>query len=211
VKNVGTILAALVLAAVLVLYMCTFQVRFTEVAIRKTWGSPAKEAITEPGLYFKWPAPVQNVVKYDQRVRMLEDRTEETRTVDGKNLVLTTFTLWKITDPSTFHTNFPGGEEDGQRKLRTTIVTQKHAVVGRRTFDEFVSTDPKQRKLRDIETEIRSAVASDVEGSSGYGGRVWHQEAGTATVGHQRDLQQHESPRAGKGSTLHRRRRCPGQ
>ena len=166
-KNIGTIAAALFLAAVLVLYMCTFQVRFTEVAIRKTWGSPAKEAIAKPGLYFKWPAPIQNVVKYDQRIRMLEDRTEETRTVDGKNLVLSTFTMWKITDPSKFHTNFPGGWEDGERKLRTTIVTQKHAVVGRRSFDEFVSTEASQRKLADIEKEIEDAVASDAEDEYG--------------------------------------------
>ena len=172
-KNIGTIVAALFLTAVLVLYMCTFQVRFTEVAIRKTWGSPAKVAITEPGLYFKWPAPVQNVVKYDKRIRMLEDRTEETRTVDGKNLVLSTFTLWRITDPSKFHTNFPGGDEEGERKLRTTIVTQKHAVVGRRAFDEFVSTQPEQRKLREIEMEIKEAVADDVEGlDDGYGVQI---------------------------------------
>ena len=161
-KNLGTIAAAVVLAVVLALYMCTFQVRFTEVAIKKTWGKPAKEAITEPGLYFKWPTPIQTVVRYDQRIRMMEDRTEETRTVDGKNLVLSTFTLWRISDPSRFHTNFPTGVEDGERKLRTTVITHKHAVIGQRGFDEFVSTDPAKRKLREIESAIQTAVAKDV-------------------------------------------------
>jgi len=167
VKNIGTIVAAAFLAIVLILYMCTFQVRFTEVAIRKTWGNPAKEAITKPGLYFKWPAPIQNVVEYDKRIRTLEDKTEETRTRDGKNLLLTTFTLWRITDPSKFHTNFPGGELDGERKLRTTIVTQRQAIVGNHTFDELVTTDPSRRKLREIEQEIEAAVAKDA--SEEYG------------------------------------------
>ena len=108
-KNAGTWLAAAFLAVVLVLYMCTFQVRFTEVAIRKTWGNPAKEAITEPGLKFKWPRPIQSVVIFDKRIHFLEHRTEETRTVDGKNLQLTTYTLWTITDPLTSHTQLPGG------------------------------------------------------------------------------------------------------
>lgn len=160
-KNVGTIVAAAFLALVLLLYMCTFQVRFTEVAIKKTWGSPDKNAITEPGLKFKWPRPIQSVVTYDKRIRILEDRTEETRTIDGKNLLLTTFTLWKISDPAKFHTNFPGGEEDGEKKLRTTVVTHKHAVTGRHEFGEFVSTDPAKRKIREIESEIRDAVAHD--------------------------------------------------
>ncbi len=162
-KNIGTIAAAAFLAIVLLLYMCTFEVRYTETAIRKTWGKPAAAAITEPGIQFKWPAPIQSIVKYDQRIRILEDRTEETRTVDGKNVVVTTFTLWKIKDPSKFLTNFPGGEEDGERKLRTTVITHKQAVIGRRSFDEFVSTDPQKRKLRDIELDIQQAVARDVE------------------------------------------------
>lgn len=166
-KNLGTMFAAVFLAVVLALYMCTFQVRFTEVAIKKTWGKPAKEAITEPGLYFKWPAPIQTVVSYDQRIRMMEDRTEETRTVDGKNLVLSTFTLWRISNPSLFHTNFPAGVEEGERKLRTTVVAQKHTVIGQRGFDEFVSTDPAKRKLREIETAIQSAVARDVRDDYG--------------------------------------------
>ncbi len=160
-KNLGTIVSAVILALVLLLYMCTFQVRFTEVAIVKTWGKPAREAITQPRLYVKWPRPIQTVVVYDKRVRVMEDRTEETRTVDGKNLLLTTFTLWKIKDPSTFHENFPGGVEDGEKKLRTTVITAKHAVTGRREFSDFVSTDPSQRKIREIELDMKDVVAQD--------------------------------------------------
>lgn len=166
-KNVGTILAALFLAVVLVLYLCTFQVRFTEVAIRKTWGRPAREAIVDPGLYFKWPAPIQTVVRYDKRIRILEDRTEETRTEDGDNLLLTTFTLWRIADPSKFLTNFPGGVADGENKLRTTIVAYKHAVVGQRQFSDFVSTDPAKRKIKEIEGELQTAVAKDARAQYG--------------------------------------------
>ena len=166
-RNVGTVLSAVFLAVVLLLYMCTFQVRFTEVAIKKTWGKPAQEAIVDPGLKWKWPPPIQTVVVYDKRTRILEDRTEETRTVDGKNLVATTYTLWRIVDPARFHTNFPGGVEDGERKLRTTVQAYKHAVIGQRRLEEFISTQPQVRKLRDIEQEIAAAVARDARGQYG--------------------------------------------
>ncbi len=165
-KNIGTIAAAVFLGLVLLLYMCTFQVRFTEVAIVKTFGKPASEAIAEPGLRFKWPPPIQTVTTYDKRIRILEDRTEETRTVDHKNLVVTTFTLWRIGDKPgdavNFLTNFPSGEEDGEKQLRTTVVTQKHAIIGKHAFPEFVSLDPMKRKLRSIEDEIGGAVATEV-------------------------------------------------
>jgi len=160
-KNLGTIIAAIVLGVVLTAYLCTFQVRFTEVAIRKTWGKADKEAITEPGLRFKWPRPIQSVVVYDKRTRIMETRTEETRTGDGKNLIVTTFALWRIADPAKFHTNFPGGVEDGERKLRTTVLTYKHAVIGQREFRDFISTNPADRKIREIEKELRDVVAKD--------------------------------------------------
>lgn len=161
-KNIGTIIAAAFLGVVLLAYMCTFQVRFTEVAIRKTWGQPAKDPIVEPGLYFKWPRPVQSVVKYDKRIQILEDRTEETRTGDGKNVLLTVYTLWRLADPAKFHTNFPLGVEQGEKNLRTTIVTEKRTVTGQRSFNEFVSTDPSSRHLRDIEKAMKEAVADVV-------------------------------------------------
>ena len=157
-KNLGTLVAAVVVAAVLLAYMCTFQVRFTEVAIVKTWGKPVEPAITEPGLRFKWPSPVQSVVVYDKRLRVLEDRHEETRTADGKNVLLTTFTIWRISDPFKFHTNFPDGVVDGERKLRTAIGSGKQDVIGKHFFDEFVSTDPARRKLREIEHEMKATV-----------------------------------------------------
>lgn len=161
-KNLGTIAAAVFVAAVLLLYMCTFQVRFTELAVKKTWGRLHEDPITEPGLYFKWPRPIQSVVRYDKRIRVLEDRTEETRTIDGKTLLLTTFTLWRVKDPARFHTNFPGDVEDGKKKLRTTVITYKQAVTGKHELGDFVSTDPARRNIRQIEEEMRVAVAEDV-------------------------------------------------
>jgi modulator of FtsH protease HflC len=166
-KNLGTILAAFFVALVLVLYMCTFQVRFTEVAIVKTWGKPAEQAITEPGLKLKWPPPIQTVILYDKRLRPLEDRTEETRTVDGKNLVVTTYTLWRIADPSKFHTNFPAGVDEGEKRLRTAVIAHKQAVIGQHSFEEFVSTNPADRKLGEIEQQIQTRVAKDARDAYG--------------------------------------------
>jgi len=160
-KNIGTILAAIFLGVVLLLYMCTFQVRSTEVAIKVTWGKPANEAITEPGLGFKWPAPIQSVVKYDKRIRILEDRTEETSTKDRKNILLTTYTLWRVADAAKFHTNFPNGVEDAKNKLLTTIGTHKLAVIGNRNLREFISTNPENRKMKEMEKILQSAIAKD--------------------------------------------------
>jgi membrane protease subunit HflC len=166
-KNIGTILAAFFVIGVLALYMCSFQVRFTEVAIVLTFNEPAETPITEPGFYWKWPAPIQTVVRYDKRIRILEDRTEETRTVDGKNVMLTTYTLWRVKNPTYFHTKFPTGVAEAEKLLRTTITTHKHAVVGQHALNEFVSTDPNLRNINGIEEEIFALVKRDAERNYG--------------------------------------------
>lgn len=157
-SRLPSVLAAIVLVAVLGLYMCCFEVRATEVAVKKTFGDADKDPITEPGLYWKWPWPVQEVVKYDTRIRVLEDTVEETPTADNNNITVTTFTFWKIVDPYKFMTAYPDLRA-GEEALRTKVRAEKKAVVGLYRFNEFVSTEPQERKIRTIEDEMMSRVA----------------------------------------------------
>lgn len=165
-KNLPSILAAALVVLILVFYMCTFQVRFTEVAIKETFGEPSESTLDEPGLYFKWPWPIQNVVKFDKRIRVLEDQTEETITADSKNVILATATLWTIEDPYLFHRRF-ARVEDGRKHLRNAIRSQKKAVVGQYDFSNFVSTVPGERKLAQMEREMMEPVRA-----------VWRRENG---------------------------------
>jgi len=165
-KNLPTVLAAVFVVVVLLTYMCTFEVRSTEVAIVKTAGKPADEAITQPGLKFKLPWPIQSVVKYDNRKRILSDKTEETGTADEKNVILSTYTIWQIVNPSKFHENFPK-ESDGEKKLRTLIQTCKNQEIGKRQFAEFVSVDDEERHLREIEQTIAKTVREAAEDEYG--------------------------------------------
>ncbi len=153
-RNLPTLLAAVVVVAILGFYMCTYQVRFTEVAIKKTFGEPDEDTQKDPGLYVKWPWPVQSVVKFDRRIRVLEDRTEETITADSKNVIITTATMWNIEEPYKFHRSFPRGVEDGEKALREAIRSEKKAVVGQYDFANFVSTHKEDRKLREIEGKM---------------------------------------------------------
>ena len=62
-KNKLTFLIALAILAVLLSFMFFFQVRYDEVAVLTTFEKADKETSikTDPGLYFRWPWPVQRV------------------------------------------------------------------------------------------------------------------------------------------------------
>ncbi len=160
-KNLPTVLAAAALLIVLLLYMCSFQVRSTEVAIQKTFGDADREdVISKPGLYWQLPWPIQSVIKYDNRLRVLVDRSEETRTADSKNIILTTFAIWRIADPYDFLKSYKE-EVQAEQALRTKIRSHKMAVAGKHMFSEFVSTDPQERRLREVEEEMMELISAE--------------------------------------------------
>ncbi len=168
IKSLPSFIAAVILVAVLAAYMCTYQVRSTEVAIVKTFGEASEKPIRIDesdnrlfaGLHFKWPWPIQSAENYDTRIRLLNDRIEETPTIDNKQIILTTFTAWSIGDPYKFHTSYQTVEA-GEDALRSRVRTVKKAIIGKHAFSDFVSTQKKDRKLQEIEQEMMQAIEAD--------------------------------------------------
>ena len=65
-KNLTITFFIVLLFVVLALVFTMFQVRETESALVLTFGKATRQ-ITEPGLYFKWPPPIESVQKFDSR------------------------------------------------------------------------------------------------------------------------------------------------
>ncbi|MBI4578859.1 MAG: hypothetical protein HY718_04100, partial [Planctomycetes bacterium] len=85
-RSLPSLVTGILLAVVLLLYMVTYQVRFTEVAVVRTFGRINQETgvNTEPGLYWKWPWPIQRVQTFDNRLQVTTTTGEENATKDGK-------------------------------------------------------------------------------------------------------------------------------
>ncbi len=100
-NRIALYLIAVIVAVTLLLFTCTFQVRFNETAIVTTFRKIGR-VVKEPGLHFKWPYPIQSVKHYDSRVRVLETRLENVMTKDSQLVIAQLFLAWKIKEPSTF-------------------------------------------------------------------------------------------------------------
>ena len=167
-RSLPSIVAAIIIALILILHMVTFQVRKNEVALVKTFGriqppDPVKkespDVKTEPGLYFKWPWPVQRVTIYDNRIQLSETIGAETPTQDRKNVIVTTAIGWKIADPYTFYIKNTD-MKDAEVKLLNRVRNDQTTVIGQYDFASFVSTNPDELKYDEIERKIREAVQS---------------------------------------------------
>jgi membrane protease subunit HflC len=168
-KNLITIVIAAVLVVIFALLLFTFQVRQSEVAVLTTFGKPAANNIDQPNLYFKWPWPIQQVYRFDQRTQIFEDKFSENLTADGTMLLTSVYVGWKISDAKEFFPKFAGGSvAAAQRQLEQMLRSAKAAVIGANNLSDFVNSDPAQLKLEAIENEIKTREQAELA-SNNYG------------------------------------------
>lgn len=143
---IPTLLTAGIVVLVLLAYMLTYQVRFSEVAVKVRLGKATDESVvTDPGLYPRWPWPVETVKKYDKRLRTLDTTEAEVKTRDGKNVVVGNYAIWRIAQPLQFFKRvqvIPKAEEN----LRARIAQRRQAVIGSEDLSAFVNLDEERVK-----------------------------------------------------------------
>lgn len=162
-KNLLTIIISAVLAVIFVLLLFVFQVRQSEVAVVTLFGKPTAHPYDQPGAYFKFPWPIHNVYKLDQRIQNFEDAFTESLTADSINLMTEVYVGWRITDARTFFPKFKGGSIiEAERKLEDIVTQAKTAVVGKHQLGDFVNANEKDLKFEVIETEIRTIVQAQL-------------------------------------------------
>ena len=162
-KNIAITIFIVLIVAIMVLYLVSFQVREIESVLVTTFGKPTRE-ITEPGWYFKWPAPIQRVHPFDSRMRVFEAELGETTTKGAVPIIVNTFIVWKIAEPLEFF-NAVGTIKEAENKLRSQLGDTQNKVIGRHYFAEFVNSDPAKIKFEEIQDEmladIKQAVRED--------------------------------------------------
>jgi membrane protease subunit HflC len=134
------------------LYLIAFQVRETESALVTRFGKPVRE-ITEPKLYFKWPAPIERVHRFDSRMQVFEADLGETTTKGAVPIIVNTYVVWRIAEPLKF-LNSVGTVEKAESKLYSQITDTQNRVIGQHSFGEFVNSDPAKIKFKQIEDEM---------------------------------------------------------
>ncbi|MGA2071643.1 MAG: SPFH domain-containing protein [Sedimentisphaerales bacterium] len=164
-KNITITIFIVLLFVVLSLVFTMFQVRETESALVLTFGKATRQ-ITEPGLYFKWPPPIESVQKFDSRARGLVAELGETPTKGAVPIIVNTFIVWRIAEPLAFF-NAVGTISDAESKLLSQISDTQNKVIGRHEFSEFVNSDPAKIKFDDIEKEMLAEIQKSVR--SDYG------------------------------------------
>lgn len=168
--NAQRLIIIAVIVGVFVAFLTTFTVRFNERAVVTTFGRASESSVyTTPGLRFKLPPPIQEVVKYDARSRFLQSDQETQQTAEGAQVLVTAFLTWRVEDPLKFLRAFSnaGESERDHYRLAQDILKGKlrtaASAVSKYRLNELVAADGTGSKVQQLETDILQALVSGNE------------------------------------------------
>jgi membrane protease subunit HflC len=147
---------ALIGIAAVVFYVATFVVQQTQSAIVLRFGA-VRSVVTAPGLYFKLPAPFEQVVYLDNRILDLDLPAQEIIASDQKRLVVDAFTRYRISDPLRFYqavNNIPRANS----QLASIVNGNVRSVLAEATFTSMVRND-RSRLMNRIRDDVNREAA----------------------------------------------------
>jgi membrane protease subunit HflC len=129
-----------------------FQVDQTEYVVVTQFGRPV-QAITDPGLNWKLPDPIQSIQRYDNRLKIFLPSQAEFLTSDKKNIVAEAYPTWRITDPVQFMKTVK--DIAGARSRLTDIVSSELGVAfGQFDLSSLVTAEKGKMKLPEMMEKI---------------------------------------------------------
>ena len=120
-----------------------------------------KEVVTDPGLHFKLPPPLQNVNYIDKRLLTLDSPdTEPMLTAEKQRVVIDWYVRWRITDPQAYIRNVGLDEKSGANQLNRVVRNAFQEEINRRTVKELLSLK-REALMADVKREVLEVVKGD--------------------------------------------------
>ena len=139
----------------------------TETAVLTQFGRPLA-AITKPGLYTKWPDPIQTVQRFNKRLQVFTPQQAEYLTADKKAIRVETYVAWQLTDPLQFLVSV-GDKSGAEIRLADIVNAGLGQVLGQYELAALVTTQAEQFKLPEL---IRRVTQDGDRRAQGYGMQV---------------------------------------
>jgi len=141
----------LIVSAIIIIYALStmlFAVDETEIGIVLQVGRPIR-VVSEAGLDWKLPDPVQTKVIFDKRILVHDPVAREFLTGDKKNIVVDFFLCWRIIDPLKFF-QAVRDRRGAQLRLEDVVNAEAGAVFGNYPLAAFVSHREGEMQLGEI-------------------------------------------------------------
>ena len=164
------LIAALVLVVLALLAATVLTVRAGSAAVITRFGDPVR-VVTEPGLSWKLPAPVERTIDVDLRLHTTSSGIHGVLTKDGLSVEVQAWVSWKVPGRDETIRSFlravQNRPEEAGNQLRSRLGSAMETVTSRFELAALLNTDPAKVQLAAYETALRESIAQATEATYG--------------------------------------------
>ncbi|MEM7310515.1 MAG: protease modulator HflC [Planctomycetota bacterium] len=165
-KLIGPLLLLNAAGLGLLAWLCAFLVPEDEYALVMRFGAPSR-TIETAGLHFKWPPPVDAVVRVDRRMSLLDPSPDEYLTRDKKNVIVDSFLAWSVVDPLLYYKSV-SDRTGAEARLTELLRAAVGDVMASYDFADIIShAAESEDTLQTVNHDLTEAVAARSEASFG--------------------------------------------
>lgn len=133
----------------------------SEYAVISQFGRPVK-VISEAGAAFKLPNPVQTVKRLDKRIQLYSMPSAEYGTLDRRNLLVSTFVIWRIAHPQQFLKSVRQ-IEIAQQRLDTLTSSEVGAAISSAKLSDIFTLEEKNNQVAVLFDKVTKSASQLAE------------------------------------------------
>lgn len=169
----GRILAAFLIVSAAVASACLVLVGPGEAVVVTRFGDPIR-VLTQPGLAWRMPAPFENKIEVDLRLRTTSSGLQDVGTRDGLRILVQAYVAWQVPgDPDHIRQFFRAVRNDPEiaaAQLRSFVGSALEITASGFDLANLVNTDPQKIQLVQFESRLRERI--DEQALKVYGIKV---------------------------------------
>jgi membrane protease subunit HflC len=129
------------------------------------FGDPVR-VLTEPGLAWKVPAPVQGTIPVDLRLRTTSTGLQDVGTRDGLRILVQAYIGWQVPgEPDRvrqFVRAVRNDPDEAARQLRSFVGSALQVTASSFDLSDLVNTDPDRLRLQAFEARLQAQIEQQV-------------------------------------------------
>jgi membrane protease subunit HflC len=153
--------ALIVLAAIAA--ACIVMVPAGQAGVITRFGNPVR-VVTQPGLAWKLPAPIESVIPIDLRLRTSSTGLQDVGTRDGLRVLVQAYVAWQVPSDAQhirqFLRSVRNQPDEAARQLRSFVSAALHITSSNFNLTEMVNVDRDKVRLDQFENQLRDQVAA---------------------------------------------------
>lgn len=141
---------------------CIVMVPAGEATVITRFGNPIR-VVTEPGLAWKLPAPIESSIPVDLRLRTTSTGLQDVGTSDGLRVLVQAYVAWQVPDDPEqvrqFLRSVRNQPNEAAEQLRSFINAALHITSSNFKLSDLVNLDPNKVRLNAFEEQLRKEIA----------------------------------------------------